>query len=127
MEKVTHFTKANLKSVRQKIQKILDELGCELDMKIKMGNISYSSHSFRTPVEVSILNGVTEEDLERRDFEEKCFLFDLKKEDFGREFKAHGNCYVIVGIAYRSHKYPVIAKNKLTGKRYKFTVKSVQN
>lgn len=127
MEKVTTLNKSNIKDVRQKIQTILDEAGEELGLQIKMGNISYDALSLRSKLEVKVLNGANADDLEKREFEKSCVICGLKPEDYNKEIKYMGQSYLIVGIATRSRRYPIIVKSKNSDKQYKLPLDALKH
>jgi len=97
------FTRQNLSNVRKVIDKALTEAGKELDITLKIGNISFDSNSFRTKIEG--LTGTNSNDHAKAEWDKYCTSFGFNKEHFG---VTHGK-YTIVGISPRSRKYPILA------------------
>lgn len=58
-------------------------------------------------------------DPEKADFERNAWALGLQPGDYGREFRAGGRRYKLVGVNLRRSKFPLSAVDLDTGKRYK--------
>ena len=120
------INKQNLQIIREKINKALSDVGQEIGLNIKLGNISYSPSGFNAKVEAELISKgekAKEADQEKNELLSMSIGFD--KNIVGRTFAKAGSNYEIVDIKPRSTKFPVIAK-KSDGTRYKFPVSLVK-
>ena len=58
-------------------------------------------------------------------FKREGFRFGFKPEHFGREFNIMGTTFNICGLKSRARTYPILGKNKRSGKVYKFSAMKV--
>lgn len=112
------FNRTNLKTFRDKLDKLLKEFSEENGVKASVGNFTFSDTEFRTQLTVASSNNP--EEIEKNKFAKECFLFGLKEEDYGRSFETYNGKYKITGFKPRSTKYPIIGTCLSTGKSYKF-------
>lgn len=54
-------------------------------------------------------------------------MYNLPKDGIGKTFKSGGSEFKICGIEPRKHKYPVIAEEINTGKKYKFSMEQIRH
>ena len=106
--------KKKLNQFRKEMQEKLDEFAKEKGVQVNVGNITFTNNSFVAKVKV-VLAGNPEE-AERLEFEEIAPLFDLKKEDYGKEIKlsnmGENRIYNLVGLKPKSGKFPLIVTKK---------------
>jgi hypothetical protein len=140
---ITSFDRQNLKVVRQALDEAFDKIRKDLGINLRVGNIRFDANTFSTKIQASTLKHIqgsvetlgdvpplfgTKYDslstLSRiHGYNEKV----LSDADVNKEFKLQyqKNVYVILGASIRSHKFPVIAKDKRTGKEFKFRISDV--
>lgn len=107
------ITRATCKLMRDEINLALADLGKRYELKIHAGNASYTDNSVTFKVEC-LLEGF---DKAKDQFEECAHLFDLTKDDYGRDFNFRGRTFKLVGLKPRSPKFPIIGFR--AGKRWK--------
>jgi hypothetical protein len=131
MSRITSFNRSNLQELRAKLDQVLGEVGSEFGVAISVGSMSFSPLETTTRLTMTAIgdnaqNGEIPADAKARiEFENYAKMFDLKPDDFGKEFVSRYDTFVVSGIKPRSSKYPVLATNKVTGKVFKFTAESV--
>lgn len=98
------------------------------NIKISLGRSTYNSDSFDMKMTTS-LNREDGKSIEQIQFEKHCFMFDLKKQDFGKKLllKIGNNDMVakIIEITPSSRKYPIIVL-ATNGKKYKLPSYDIQ-
>lgn len=132
---IKSFDRQNLKVVQKALNEAFDKIRTDLGINLRIGGIRFNENTFSTRIQASTLSsiqgsvqtigiGKTYDSLTMlsriRGYDEKV----LSDADVNKEFK-HGfgrsaKTYVILGAAIRSTKFPVIAKEKKTGKEFKF-------
>lgn len=118
IKKIDHFTKTNLDNIKFEMNKALQQVSKQFNIQLKVGGIRYEDNSCTIKVNCAIDNGDGEASIDKTNWNNYCFLSEMKKEDFGKQFMLFGKSYTICGYDKRAKKYPIIAKNK--NKRYKF-------
>ncbi len=121
MEKITEFTKENLKDVRQKINEKLAELN-EIGINLELANISYDSTSFSAKIKASIQGS---DDEFKKLFIREAKYYDMNPTDIGRKFMSNGKEYIFRGFKPRARKNIVIAEAG-NGQLYRMGVKNVK-
>jgi hypothetical protein len=115
--------KVALRDLRERIDAALLDIAvrCELT-SLKTGNISFDADGVGARIQVKAVakrpDGKTREQL---DFEKYHAVFDLKPEHLGAKFTRNGSHFEVIGLMPNRRKYPIVAKNTLTGKRLLFT------
>jgi hypothetical protein len=109
-----------VKELRKKIEAHLAKLDIE-GFELELGNASFGSNNVRFKLEVSEVgqDGVTLTK-EVTDFRNCCHRWNMEPEDLGRKFTRQGVVYEIVGCKPKSYKYPLLCKDMVSGKVYKF-------
>lgn len=124
------INKQNLELFREQFKALMEELEAEWNIKVELKSIRYDERGFKSSIEV--LNTEDMEDGQHPDavirnaFESKKMMYglqDIKLESF---FMSRGETFKIVGAKWSKRKYPIIAENISTGKRYCFTCDSVK-
>lgn len=104
-------------TIETELAKALKPLGVRINhVHIKFGDTGCTAV-------VDIRDGVSEKERKEVDlaiFASTCFLFGLKPEDYGREFRSGGRLYRLVGLNGRP-KYCVVGEDAQTQKQYLFT------
>lgn len=131
---VTSFDKQNLKSVRAILQKAFDKIKEEHGIVLSCGTIRFDSTSFRTRLEAHVSGKGTKTLPSKYDSLEDVAIshgYDkrvISNDDVNKEFKLNTwskETYVILGGQIRAYKFGVLAKDKTTGKEFKFRVQDV--
>jgi hypothetical protein len=117
-----------LKILRDRIDKALGLIKAELGLTVlRTGNISYERDGASCRIQVkaeTTVDGKTKEEL---DFRTYHTLFGLKAHHLHAKFYRHGEPFEVVGIVPSRRKFPVVAKNVISGKRYFFPTTIVNN
>jgi hypothetical protein len=122
-QKITEFTRANVRSLMDEVEEVLKPLaekhGLVLDRKGK------SFYRDSVPAMFQFLVRVEDEDgnaldSKAQEFKKNATRVGLKADDLGREFQSRGETFKVTGLNLRARKYPVLAENVRTGKVYKF-------
>lgn len=126
MAKLKQFDKPALKALRQEINAALESVAKKNGITLRLGNISYSSDTFRGKLEATIVtkdaSGATLSK-EQLDFQKNAKLLGFKPEDLGRKLK---DGTVIHGANLRAHKYPLLVRTE-RGAIYKETIERVKS
>ena len=112
--------RSTVKQMRSSLEGLFGEFEKKYNVKVQLGNASYSDSNATFKLEVSDVNAdgsVLSKDAEA--FQKQAKFFGLEPEDLGSTFKQNGQEFTICGLKPRSHKYPVLAKNG-KGQTYKF-------
>ena len=118
------ITPAQLKVLRVKMQAALESVATEMNLSLRVGNMSYTHDTVTIKVEGATIgdNGVANSN-EASDFKSLATYYGLKPEDLNREFISTDyigtKTYTIVGIKPKSRKYPILVVDKRDGKTYK--------
>jgi hypothetical protein len=127
--KTTAFDRTNLKDIRSRLDKALNEVGTELGIGFVLGNISFTTTNFRVRLEANLVGSVGAGSTSPEEAEEKagaavfslfCGRYGLKVDDLGRAFTFRAHQYKITGISNNKPKYPILATRLPDGKRFKF-------
>ena len=129
MTKLKKIDGKSIKEMRVVLQEAVKQVEKDYGVAIHFGNASYTPDvEFTIKTKVSLTNASGEvANRETEDFKQYAKLFDLKPEWLGESFFSNGKEYEITGLAMRSHKYPVLAKNTLTGKIFKFPASKIKD
>lgn len=118
-----NFTKKDFDLFRDDIKQAVETVEKKYGVEIKFGNIKYDNVSFT--LETTVFNG-SADDAKKIDFERRCELYGLSKDDFGKEITIDSKVYIISGIEAKRRKYPMLLKNKDTGDMHLFTESAVR-
>lgn len=126
--KIKQFDKQETRRIGSAIEDALQKVANQFGVCIKRGNGRFSSNNLTLKIEVSLLNANGEvKSRESETFKLYAKVYGLEPTDLGRTFTAwSGKTFEITGLSARSHKYPVFAKNVLTGKGFKFPAEEVK-
>jgi len=119
------FSKSNLGELRNDIEAALLTVATKHGISLDIGNIRFDSNSFRTKLE-AFINSNNEGNVDKIIWDKHCSRFNLKPEDFGKNFFYNGTDYTICGIALKSRKYPINAKRP-NGVTYRFMLSTIHD
>ena len=100
------------------------ERECQLKIAAKGGSIGTTFVTFRIEFAEVGEAGVVES-REAADFKALAKFYGLGTDDLGKPFVIRGERYEIVGLKPKSHKFPILGRNR-NGKVYKFPAESVK-
>jgi hypothetical protein len=130
--KIKKFNKVNLAIIAMRIQEAIKPVAEEfgIDLKDAGGSFDDTNFTFRLKgaliVEDAEGNTVVETE-ERSNFRLYAGRFGLEESDLGREFSNGEDTFEIIGLKPRASKYPILGRNVLTQKRYKFSAAKVRH
>ena len=110
------INKALLREVRIKVNEALRPIGKELDLKLSLGNMTYSDYNATGKMKIEVVaNGqvMTKEYTDLLDFAE------LQKIDLDTIYKFNGKAVILTGYSWKSPKYPVHVTELDTEKQFK--------
>ena len=123
----------NIKYIREDLEKAFATVGEKRGLSFKIDRIIYSKDDFKCVLRAVVLND-NGDSFEKIEFTKNCIAFNLTPEHFNKIFKVSRitkagntiiNKYRICGIKTRNRKYPILAKDTVSGKIFKFTVATV--
>ena len=123
-KQITSIGPTNLYYLRDQIDAAIKKVGEDHGLLLSIGNIRYTSTSFKTTLTVCVADGgtdapVTENAKWKADFINSAAMFGFKQSDFGREFNdLTGTRYKIVGLKPRSRN-ALLAERISDGKVWK--------
>ena len=128
MAKLTTIGRLEVKLVRHELEGWLESFGEEMGLLAGVeGGARFTPDSMTFKLKIRLVDVETDcgKDLQQLDFERFAAGYGLEAEDFGRGFCYAGRSFTICGVAPRSYKYPILAKNP-RGKVFKFAPKMVK-
>ena len=108
---ISGFDKANLKTIRRDLSAALELVEKKHGVKFEQGNIRFSGANFRMRLECNV-NTAPGVDGEKVKWDNNCFLFGLKPEQYGSTFRSGRDTFTVVGINPRAKKNAIIGRNK---------------
>lgn len=117
------FTKTALNTIRTDLNAALAVVAAKHGITLDFKNISYSDNSFRTTLHGSSSESAV--DNNKSEFERYAARFGINVTAFNETFINRGDTFTIVGIKPRSHKYPILAKQRSNGKTYKMPMSAI--
>jgi len=122
--------KQSIALFRDDFKKSIKELESKYNIKIGLGNISYSNTEFHG--KLSIINNTDSNKSisqikEETEFLQYYQLLGFKKEDLGGLFTYNGQQYKLIGCRMSSRKYPIIVERTNDNKQFKLTVELVKS
>ena len=116
------ITRPFLKKLRPQIEAALAPLAEKLDLDFKLAGATFDDTHVMFKLNVSTKNDDGSVNTpQAEDFKLYAEGYGLKPELLNTEITIDGNVFEIVGCKPRSHKYPILAKQKKNGKTYKFS------
>ena len=126
--KIKKIDKETCKTLREELEKVLEPFGKKFGINASTGSGRFSENNFTLKVEMAVVdsNGNVK-NKEAESFKLNAFMYGLKPEHLNQTFKSWtGESFEIIGLATRSSKYPILAKNLETGKTFKFPAEQVK-
>lgn len=114
--KIERFDRPTLRRFRSTLEAKLAEIEEEFGVTMNIGSIRFSDTDFTARLSCGLGNA---DEAAQREWDQNCFFFGLKSDDFGRTFTDRGTPFTVTGIKPKSRKYPVLATNS-NGTTYKF-------
>ena len=96
----------------------------QLNVAVKGGTIGKTFLNLKIEFAEIGEDGVAES-REAADFKALAKFYGLSADDLGKQFVSRGECFEIVGLKPKSHKFPILGRNR-HGKVYKFPAESVK-
>ncbi len=126
---IKSFDRSTMQEVRIILTEALNKIQKEHGVTLSVGTMRFTPNDFSCKLQGSVIGGA--------DIVPKAKKYDsltllafmsgykgvMSDEDVNKEFKTSEwakDTYIILGCSHRSSKYPIIAKDKRTGKEYKF-------
>lgn len=120
------ITKEKLRLIAADIEKAIQSVGAQHNVKLTRGHATYSDNNFTLKVEGAVITEHGEVmTREKQSFLDFATSFGLKPEDLGRVFIYQGVSYKISGLKPRATRYPIVVYNTRTGKGFKFPSETV--
>lgn len=121
---MAEITKTFVQTFRSEFKDAVAELEKKHGISISIGNINYNSTKFTTKLEV--VDSRPDEDGnvvtgEQAAFNANCGVVGLSPHHYNAKFSHRRNDYILVGVKPRNRRYPIIAEDVISGRRYKLT------
>ena len=126
--KITNFDRKTCQMLASAVEEALKEVAQRFGVNIqRKGGGSFSPTNFTMKIEASVVGqDGTVYSREAENFKLWAKIYNLAPDDLGKSFKSYnGVTYKLVGIATKSHKFPIIAEDE-RGRRYKLPERMVQ-
>jgi hypothetical protein len=112
MKKITTIDKKNLSLLRAEIEAALKNIGKEYGLEIEIGNMRYSANTFATTINARIPGYVNPS---------VAYLSEaMGLAPIGSKISSGGWDFEVVRHELSRPKYPIVARNLVTGKLFKF-------
>lgn len=121
---LAEITVSTLKMLRMEMQNVLDDIAKEHNITLKIGNASYSGKEATFKLHIT-LNNSNIPTREEKNYDSYVIIDGLPKR--GTIIPIGNTRYKLVGFKSRSTKYPIIALDIDSNKRYKFPINTVLN
>lgn len=120
-----NFGLNEVKQLRPEIEEALKVLAAKYDIKLELGNCSYSSTNINWKLKVTVNNpeALNAEIVER--WNKYCDIWNFKKEHLGTEFTMRGERYKILGLKNTNSKFNLSAERLTDKKHYCFIARDV--
>lgn len=122
MGEVTKMDRAAVKQINAALERAAEEVADQFGLNVKVGGGRFDPTvgTFQPKVEFSV------EGSAEREFAELAPMFGLGPDDHGRLIAWGDRNFRLVGFKPRSPKYPIIAEDEVSGKRYKLPESAVE-
>ena len=105
------ITKNTCRNLRTDLNAALESIREKYGLTIEVGNMTYTSSDVNVKIS-AFLPSSEAGTKEAKAFLDKCFMYNLKKDDLGKEFVSDtGERHKIVGLAPSRKKYPILTRN----------------
>lgn len=103
------ITSKDMKNFRVDFDKAMVDLGMKYNLGIKLSNISYTADTFNAKVSgLTVAEGMSREQTE---FNNHCYKYGMKPEDYKKEVVFEGDRVQIIGFELNRRKYPILVYN----------------
>jgi hypothetical protein len=126
MSKINEFDRTNLRLLRGDVQSALATIAKKYGIDLRLGTGRFSSENVTFKLEGSVIRAEGVVTREAAEFRQYADLLGLEAGDLGKTFTQAGKRFEITGAKLSSSKYPILARNVLNGKVYKFRVADVR-
>jgi hypothetical protein len=117
------ITNSKISTLQEKIKSAIEQIAKEENVKIEFGTISFNVSQYRTTMTVTTLEKNEKIDSVQAAI---CRSLGFTQNVIDMTFKSSSGDFKIVDIKTKNRKYPVIAENVRTGKRYKWTTDQIK-
>ena len=127
--KINKFDRPSCKIVGEAVDQALKGVADKFGITIKRKSGTFSENNYTIKIEASVIgeNGLAISK-EAEAFKQMAQYYGLAASDLNKKFTNwSGKEYQIVGLATKSSKYPILAKEIDSGKTFKFAEKQVQD
>ena len=126
---ITKFDKSNIRAIQDDVRKALSAVADKYGIKLERKGYTYSPDHL--PMGYRFITVETSEDGEvldsaAKDLDRYAYRHGLGEGLYGREFTNGVDTFRVCGYKPKSHKYPFIAENVKSGKKYKFAAQTVK-
>ncbi len=123
MSEVRMFDKATVRRVLDECREALESVAEKNGVTLVRKHCTYGQREM--PVSFKLLIPELNEsgeaiDPAQTEFRENAWKVGLKQDDWGKRFNFGPDTFAICGIKPRAKKYPLLGRNVVTGKVYKF-------
>jgi hypothetical protein len=114
------ITRTLLKTIKTDAEAALRDVAAKHGVQFSFGNGTFTPDNATLKLEIAGIaaNGAVKTK-EAADFERYASSFGLTPEDLGTIFTYNGKEFKLLGAKPRNHKYPLIAENTKTGRKFK--------
>lgn len=114
--------KEKLEAIREDMEAALKKVGETYGVKFDVGRMTYGRDNFSVKVEAIEVNGESDEDFEKLNWNRSAVMYGFSEEDFGKTVCLRGEQFIVCGINVKSRKYPILANRSGNAKRvFKFS------
>jgi hypothetical protein len=119
--------RANLLKFRKSFANTMKNLEIKYGLKIELGSIGFSSQQFSGRINVTLTNGESNEAVAKKQWDDNCNWFGMKKNDFGKTFQLQGQPYEIIGFNPKARKNCVKIRLVGTNNEYRMDPNAVKH
>ncbi len=120
------FTHKNIDSIKNDMVDSLKSVEEKHNILFNVGRITFNNDNFRCTFKC-LSNEEKVSSVLEIEWNAFYHLYGFEKDDIYTELRLNDNVHQIIGLKTRNRKYPVITKNLLTNKQFKWTAEKVLN
>lgn len=117
---ITTFDRATCRQLGQDLERVLQQFAAERGVKVERAGGTFDGASFTAKLKFSV-TGAAASDAARDEFDAVCGAFGLTPAHRGAMFTWGNRRLRLVGFKAGSPKFPLLAEEPATGKRFKLT------
>lgn len=119
--KIKTFDKSTCRALSEAVEAELVKVGKKFGVSFKYTGGTYNGSEFKLKILSMTLNKDGKvKDKRAEAFKQMAHMYGFKPSDLGKVFISGFRRMEIVGLNPSAHKYPIIAKDIATGKRFKY-------